>query len=250
MTSADFHVRLAETEADLRAAQRLRYEVFVQELGGAGALVDHTERLERDALDPYFDHLLLIDRTVDEVVGVYRLMRPEQAAEAGQYYTASEYDLTPLLTSGRRILELGRSCLRQAYRGGLGMHALWSALRTYVETHQIDVLFGVASFHGTQAEALAQPLSFLHHRHLVAEDLRVRALETSFQTMNLLSEPQIDRKAAMLQMPSLIKAYLRAGGKVGEGAFIDHAFNTTDVCLIMETKNLPDRQARIYGGAG
>ena len=116
-----FVVRLAQTPAELEAAQRLRYEVFVEELGGGGSLVDHVRRLEKDRFDPYFDHLVLTDTTRDRVAGVYRVMRSDQAAAAGGFYSASEYDLTRLLTSGRRILELGRSCLHPAYRGGMGM---------------------------------------------------------------------------------------------------------------------------------
>ena len=246
--AADLQARLSQSAEDLRAAQRLRYDVFVKELGGGGPMVDHHQRLEKDAFDPFFDHLLLEDRGTGDVVGVYRLMRPEQAKLAGQYYSASEYDLEPLLRSGRRILELGRSCLHPDYRGGTGMHVLWSGLAQYVAQHDIEVLFGVASFHGTNAAALAEPLSLLHHRHLAPAELRVRAREKSFQNMDLIKEAELDRKAAMMQIPSLIKAYLRLGGCVGEGAFIDHAFNTTDVCLIMDTARMSERQMRIYSG--
>ncbi|MFT6674204.1 MAG: putative hemolysin [Sulfitobacter sp.] len=242
-----FHVRLAETEQDLRAAQRLRYEVFVTELGGGGALVDHDAKLERDRFDPFFDHLLLFDTGTDQVVGVYRLMRQDMARQAGGFYSADEYDLGVLENSGRRILELGRSCLHPDYRGGMAMHHLWMGLADYVDTHAIEVLFGVASFHGTDITTLTQPLSLLHHRHLAAPDLRVKAREKSFQNMNLINEDNLLRKQAMMQMPSLIKAYLRLGGCVGEGAFVDHGFNTVDVCLIMDTAQLNARQARIYG---
>ena len=247
-SATEFKVKLAKTAADLRAAQRLRYDVFVTELGGGGALVDHEAGLEQDALDPFFDHLLLCDVRTDAVVGVYRLMRPERAAEAGRFYSEDEYDLAPLLASGRRILELGRSCLHPDVRGGMAMHFLWSALAQYVADHRIEILFGVASFHGTDINALAQPLSLLHHRHLAPPELRVRALDKFFQNMNLIDEADLDRRAAMVQIPSLIKAYLRLGGCVGEGAFVDHAFNTVDVCLIMDTTQMSARQARIYGG--
>lgn len=247
--AAQFHVRLAQNAADLQAAQRLRYQVFVEELGGAGALVDHKARLERDHYDDHCDHLLLEDRASGEVVGVYRLMRSAQAEAAAGFYSAGEYDLSVLLGSGRRLLELGRSCLLPQYRGGMAMHQLWSGLAQYVAQHRIEVLFGVASFHGTDVQALAQPLSLLHHRHLASEDLRVTALEKSFQSMDLIDEVDLDRKAATMRMPSLIKAYLRLGGCVGQGAFVDHAFNTVDVCLIMDTEKLSARQARIYGGA-
>ena len=126
------------------------------------------------------------------------------------------------------------------------MHHLWAALGRYVAEHEIEVLFGVASFHGTDTAALAEPLSLLHHRHLAPADLRVRAREIT--PMDLIPEAELDRRKAMLAVPSLIKAYLRLGGTVGEGAYIDRAFNTTDVCLILDTKQMSARQTRFYGG--
>ncbi|WGW02961.1 GNAT family N-acetyltransferase [Tropicibacter oceani] len=240
-----FSVRLAASEQEVHAAQRLRYQVFVQELGGDGPLVDHGAQLERDRFDPYFDHLLCMDRDRgDAVVGVYRLLRGDQARAAGQFYSEDEYDLTALRAGGRRLLELGRSCLHPDYRGGSAMFHLWQGLAGYVQQHRIDILFGVASFHGTDPAALAQPLSLLHHRHLAPPDLRVRS--RAFQTMDLIPEAQLDRRAAMVQVPALIKAYLRLGGFVGEGAFVDHGFNTTDICLVMDTARMNARQKGLY----
>ncbi|MEQ9258472.1 MAG: GNAT family N-acyltransferase [Roseovarius sp.] len=242
-----FTVRLARDEADLRAAQRLRYEVFVEELGGDGAMVDHEARLEIDRFDPFFDHMILVDEAAGgRVVGIYRLLRCDQATRAGQFYSEDEYDLTKLRQSGRRLMELGRSCLAPDYRGGVGMYHLWQGLAGYVEEHGIEILFGVASFHGTDPAKLAQPLSLLHHRHLAPEELRVRTQPGHYQPMNLMPEAEIDRRAAMLQVPALIKAYLRLGGFVGDGAFIDHAFNTTDICLVMDTQRLSETQKSIY----
>lgn len=246
-----FELRLAETPQDLQAAQRLRYAVFVEELGGDGPLVDHAARLEKDAFDPFYDHLVLIDtrrdaQARDHVVGVYRLLRDDQAAKLGRYYVEDEYDLSALKTCGRKLLELGRSCLHPDYRGGTAMYQLWKGLAAYVFEHEIEVLFGVASFHGTDIGALKQPLSYLHQAHLAPAELRVRAQPDHFQSMDLLPPDQIDRKAAMLATPALIKAYLRLGGFVGEGAYIDHAFNTTDVCLIMDTAKMNAKTRALY----
>ncbi len=241
-----FTVKLAETEAELRAAQRLRYDVFVRELGGAGDLVDHEAQLEQDRFDPHFDHMLAIDDGTSEVVGVYRLLRGDVAEKLGQFYSEDEYDLSPLRRSGRRLLELGRSCVHPDYRGGTAMYHLWSGLANYVELHRIEILFGVASFHGTDVQALAQPLSMLHANYLAPVELRVRAQPGQFAPMDLIATEQIDRVAAMKAVPALIKAYLRLGGFVGEGAFVDHAFNTTDVCLILDTARMNERQRRIY----
>lgn len=253
MAEPEFEVRLARDEADLRAAQRLRYRVFVEELGGGGPMVDHAAELERDAFDPHCDHMILIDHARaspkgEHVVAVYRLMGESGARAAGGFYTGGEYDLAPLFASGRRLMELGRSCLSPEYRGGAAMFHLWNGLAALVEARGIELLFGTASFHGTDVAALAQPLSLLHHRHLAPPELRVRA--RMFQRMDLVPEDALDRRAAMLQVPALIKAYLRLGGVVGEGAFVDHAFNTTDVCLIMDTARMNAQRARLYAGEG
>ena len=242
-----FATRLARDETDLLSAQRLRYAVFVRELGGDGAMVDHAAGLERDEFDPIVDHLILTDSRRPEgehVVGVYRLLPGERAEDFGRFYCDDEYDLTRLRRSGRRLLELGRSCVHPSLRGGTGMFLLWNALADYVLERDIDLLFGVASFHGTDPESLAQPLSWLHHNHLSPESLRARA--RVYQTMDLVPPEALDRRAAMAAMPPLIKAYLRLGGTVGDGAFIDHPFNTTDVLLLVDTKAMSERHRSFY----
>lgn len=249
--TSPFRSRLAESEPDLLAAQRLRYRVFVEELGGDGPLVDHAGRFERDEFDGVNDHLILVDTrrdpaALDHVVGVYRLLRSDQAARFGRFYCDSEYDLTALRATGRRLLELGRSCVEADLRGGTAMFLLWNALADYVLEHGIEVLFGVASFHGTDIEPLRMPLAWLHHRHLAPEAIRVRALPGHSQSMDLVPADKLDQRAAMLAMPALIKAYLRLGGFVGEGAFIDRAFNTTDVCLLMDTAAMSARHKGFY----
>ncbi|MEM7295122.1 MAG: GNAT family N-acyltransferase [Pseudomonadota bacterium] len=247
-----FELRIASSADERRAAQRLRYEVFVAELGGDGPMVDHSMRLEIDRYDPYFDHLLLLDRRrggsfADQVIGAYRVMRETGAEAAGQFYSADEFDLAPLLSSGLKLLELGRSCVHPDYRGGAAMFHLWQGLADYVLEHEIELMFGAASFHGTDLSKFAQPLSYLYHHHLAPESLRVRARPEHYQTMELVPRQVLDRKAALVATPALIKGYLRLGGTVADGAYIDHAFKTTDVCLILDTGRMNESQRRLYG---
>lgn len=248
-------LRLAQDEADLRAAERLRYAVFVEELGGDGPLVDHAGRFERDRFDPFFDHLVLVDETrdpgaLDHVIGVYRLMTGARAEACGQYYSEDEYDLSVLRRTGRPLLELGRSCVHRDFRSGLALHLLWQGLADYVRERGIEILFGVASLHGTDLDRLAAPLSYLHHAHLAPPELRVRAQPGVYQSMDLVPFERIDRVRAMRAVPPLIKSYLRLGGVVGDGAFVDHDFNTTDVCLIMDTGRMSDAARARYARAG
>ena len=111
--TSQLQVRLATSEADLLAAERLRYRVFVEELGGDGPLVDHANRFERDEFDAVNDHLILVDPSrdvarYDHVVGVYRLLRSDQAAKFGRFYCDSEYDLTTLRNCGGSLANAGR----------------------------------------------------------------------------------------------------------------------------------------------
>lgn len=243
-----FSWHLARDAADLQEAQRLRYEVFVRELGGAGAGVDHAQGLETDAFDAFADHILVRNSETGELVGATRLLRDGQAQEAGGFYSESEFDLGPLRASGRRLLEIGRSCVRADVRGGSAMLHLWNGIASYVQSHACDLLFGVASLKGTDTDALAGPLSLLHHRHRAEPELR--PVSRAYQAMDLIAEDALDRKAAMLALPALIKGYLRLGGRVGDGAFVDQAFNCIDVCMIMDTGMLNESRVRLYQGAG
>ena len=244
-----YDLGFAETTEDIAAAQRLRYAVFVEELGGDGPLTDHAARRECDRYDAHARHLILRDRTRDpgdRVVGVYRLMDLAAAQAAGGFSSAPEYDLTPLLHSGRTLLELGRTCVHRDYRGGVAMHHLWHGLARHVLQSGTNILFGVASFHGTDVDALTDPLHFLHSEHLAPPALRPHAHGDGAVPITTAPDHPIDRKAALLQVPSLIKAYLRLGGRVGQGAYIDRAFNTTDVCMVVDVAAMSPRQRALY----
>ncbi len=248
---SQYRVKLAETEAERLGAQRLRYRVFVEEMGAAASAEERAARREWDAFDPHFDHLILEDLgegpadPLDRVVGVYRLMRRE-AAEAGiGFYGAAEYDLGPVERTGRESLELGRSCVAAEHRGGPALHMLWSGLADYVLERDIEILFGAASFPGVDPAPYDEALSFLHHRHLAPPELRVRARGAHRLEMDRMPPDAIDPARALQAIPPLIKAYLRLGGMVGEGAYVDRDFNTIDVCVLMDTGRMK-AQARAF----
>ena len=247
-----FTVKLAEDSAEVAAAQRLRYRVFVEEMGARASGPDREDRRERDRFDPCCEHLLLLDSECTDpeierqVVGAYRLMRGDRVQAGIGFYGQTEYELSKLRAYPRPVLELGRSCVDAAYRGGPGMHLLWSGLAQYVADNDIEIMFGVASFHGTDPAPIAEALSYLHHNHLAPEDIRVRAIEERYLSMDILPPDRISRDRALDQIPMLIKAYLRLGGFVGDGAYIDHDFNTIDVCLLMDTTRMVDRYRTFY----
>jgi putative hemolysin len=247
-SAPQFVVRPGAGPVDARAAARLRYAVFVQEMGGNGPLVDHDRGEECDAFDPFCTHLLLEDVTRpqgDRVVGLYRLMTLDGASAGPGFYSATEFDLAPLIRSGRRLLELGRSCLHPDYRGGAAMFHLWQGLACLIADEGIDILFGVASLPGTDLSALTPSLALLHHRHRAPPDLRVTSRQVRDLYLDTVAVP--DPLAALRTTPALIKAYLRLGGLVGDGVFVDLAFGVTDVCMVLDTARLNARGAAIYG---
>ena len=126
------------------------------------------------------------------------------------------------------------------------MQLLWRGLTEYVIHYDIGVMFGCASLHGTDPDALSLPLAYLYHNHLAPPALRPRALEDRYVDMNRLPADGIDRKAALFALPPLIKGYLRVGGFVGDGAVVDHQFNTTDVCVIVKTELVTGKYYRHY----
>lgn len=242
----NLEARLARSEEDIQAAQALRYEVFYEE---CGAQPDATmARLKRDIspIDDFCDVLLVIDHTHNKVVGTYRFMLREAALEHGEHYTALEFDIRKLLAYPGQIMELSRSCVHKDYRTKPTMQLLWKGIGAYTQLNQVVLFFGCGSFFGTDVSKYVQALSYLHHFHLAPPDIRAHALPSHYQDMDLMPKDKVDHKEALRQLPPLIKAYLRVGGFVGKGAFIDHTFNSLDVCIIVKRATVGERYVQKY----
>ncbi len=242
-------IRLATSEAEIDAAQALRYRVFYDEMGAHPLPEMESVCRDFDRYDAACDHLIVVDRSRlknDQVVGTYRFMRREHARAVGTFYTAAEYDISPLLTVPGALMELGRSCVDANYRDRATMQLLWRGIAEYSNIHDIKVMFGCASLPGTNPDQLATQLSYLYHYHLAPEALRTQALPERFTNMCLLPKDAIDPRRALASLPPLLKGYLRVGGFVGNGAVVDHQFNTTDVCVIVKTDLIAGRYTRHY----
>ncbi len=251
-------VRLAADRREIRKAQSLRYKVFYEE---GGAIPDaRTAFLRRDAdrFDKFCDHLIVIDhaavtrkgRVRPKIVGVYRLLRDDMAARAGGFYSAGEYDIAPLLERhrGKRILELGRSCVLADWRCKRALELLWRGLLAYVRAHRVDVMIGCASFPGVEPAAHAEALSYLAHFAGASDLWRVRARRELYVPMAMLPREAMDEKKARAALAPLVKGYLRLGARFGDGAVIDGKFNTTDVFVVMPVAGIGARYLEFFGG--
>lgn len=243
-------VRIAVGAAEIDAVQALRYRVFYTEMGAVPAEETARTERDRDRFDAVADHLLVVDHAIgpgpEGVVGTYRLIRQPAAALMGGFYSADEYDIAPLTAFPGRVLELGRSCVDAAYRNRAAMQLLWRGIAAYVFLHRIDLMFGCASLPGTDPDALAHELTYLYHNHLAPPALRPRALPARYVEMRRCDPATLDARRAAAALPPLIKGYLRLGGFVGDGAVIDHQFNTTDVAVVVKTDLVTDKYYRHY----
>ncbi|HEX8165918.1 MAG TPA: GNAT family N-acyltransferase [Beijerinckiaceae bacterium] len=251
-------VRLATTPKDIRQAQRLRFKVFYEEMSAVPNGASLFSRRDLDEYDAICDHLLVLDhaakpaafrKSKPQVVGTYRLLRQEVADRHFGFYSAGEYDVGPLLdrNPALRFLELGRSCVLAPYRNKRTVELLWHGVWTYVLHHRTDVMIGCASLEGTNPEKLARPLSFLHHYARAPERWRVRALDGRYVPMDLLSREAVDPKAALRELPPLVKGYLRLGAAFGDGAVIDRQFGTTDVLVVLPVSAIRQRYIDHFG---
>ncbi|MBI1211367.1 MAG: GNAT family N-acetyltransferase [Alphaproteobacteria bacterium] len=234
--SGALEVRLATTEREVEEAQRLRYEVFYREMSANPTPEMRETGRDFDEYDPICDHLLVVDHDDgDKIVATYRLLQSDGAARSKGFYTAGEYDISAMLRAreGQKLLELGRSCVLKPYRNGPTMQLLWRGLLVYLIRNDIALMFGCASLPGTDPAALALQLSYLYHFHLTPEPERVRALPERFVSMNLIGKDQIVEAEALHALPPLVKGYLRTGASIGDGAVIDHQFDTTDVFIYL-----------------
>ena len=180
------------------------------------------------------------------MVGTYRLVRQSAAARLGRFYSAGEYDISKLENFTGELLELGRSCTALAYRNRAVMQLLWRGIAAYVFHYGIDLMFGCASLPGTDPDALAPELTYLYMNHLAPEAIRPRALECRYVSMQRCDAGTLAPRQIQMGLPPLIKGYLRLGGFVGDGAVIDHQFNTTDIAVIVQTDLVTEKYYRHY----
>lgn len=225
-------VRWARHLDEVRAAQRLRYRVFADEMGArlSSPLPGH----DIDLFDDYCEHLLVCKAQDGEVIGTYRVLTPAQARRVGGTYSDTEFDLTRLRQVRERLVELGRSCVHPEHRQGGVILALWSALGSFMQRNRLDVMIGCASIPMHQDGRLAASLwRQVRERHLAPIDWRVRPR---------LPLP-VDRLDDSLQVeaPPLIKGYLRLGAQVLGPPAWDPDFNTADLPMLMRLAELPPR---------
>jgi putative hemolysin len=236
-------VSWARHQDEVRQVQRLRHQIFAQEMGAR--LSTTVPGHDVDLFDNYCEHLLVRDEATREVVGTYRLLTPAQAKRVGSTYSDLEFDLTRLRSLRDRMVELGRSCVHPDYRHGGVIMALWGALAEFMVRNKLDTMIGCASIpmlhngvvSGDVAASIWQQLKVTH----------LAPIEYHVRPRLPLPVEQLDGSLAV-EPPALIKGYLRLGAKILGAPAWDPDFNTADLPMLMRINDLPSRYRKHFLG--
>jgi len=249
-------VRFAASEQEIVAAQKLRYQVFYEEMKARPSLEMARQKRDFDGFDLICDQLLAFDTTKsgdEAVIATYRLLREEKIHNIHDFYSAQEFDLSNMNNAcfrekmaGRQMLELGRSCVRAEYRSNNIIQLMWRAITKYIIRYNIGCMFGCASLAGVIQGDLELPLSYLYHKYKTPDAFNIPARPERYQKMNYFSWDDIDTRKAKRQLAPLVRGYARLGCYIGDGAVIDDQFNTTDVLILLLTDRLRKRAAHFF----
>jgi L-ornithine Nalpha-acyltransferase len=243
---ADFEVKIATEPAEIRQAQRLRFEVFNLELN-KGLKSSFERGLDVDEFDPYCDHLIVRDLKSRDVVGTYRLMRGAQARRHIGFYSEKEFDLTQIKKLDGELMELGRSCARKDFRDRALIPLMWDAIADQVRTHHVRYLFGCGSLYSMDRAEVSAMFSLLKKKYYATDTYRVRPLaQCAFD--GLADDVAItDEQALFQKLPSLIKGYLRIGALVCGPPALDVEFGTADFFLLLDFGTLKEEYLKRLG---
>ncbi|MEM7290073.1 MAG: GNAT family N-acyltransferase [Pseudomonadota bacterium] len=247
-----WETRLAKNSNEVRAAQKLRFDVFRNEFPASTGTINNDAEIDCDAHDDRCDHLLLLDSMWPEnngIIGTQRFMTGNSSNNANAFYSSSEFNLVPLLVRQheKTFMELGRSCIHPEYRNKRTMELLWHGTWDYALKNQVDVMFGCASFPTIDAQSIHAELEFLHNTNPANGEWDVSAHKGD--TIELSSvRSEIDSQRSLLRnLPPLIKGYLRLGARFSKHAVIDFEFGTTDIMVILPVKDINPKYVSYYG---
>lgn len=239
MSAGRYDVRLAQSDDEVRSAQKLRYEVLFRESGGKiTPEMLNTER-EEDEWDEIAYHVVVVDTKVDNrVVGTVRLVSSAALLEDQEFYTEHAFNLDGLRNSYGKILELSRACVSPEGRGGAILMLIWKFTMQFIEHNGYEVLFGCASFKGTDYHKHTEILSYLYDKHLASPALMPvpKPEVCSVNIADFRQQPGKGKERG--KVPTMLRGYLKIGARISEHAIIDPVFNTTFVAIYVDANEM------------
>lgn len=239
-----YFVRFAQTSDELQQAQALRYRALYQEKNAP--LSDEMRRTQRedDEWDPIAQHVIVLDTRAqgEPVVGTLRLVSTDALSTGQCLYTELAYDIEPLRSNYRKILELSRFCIDSEARGGAILMLIWKFTMQYIIAERFELMLGCASFPGIDIDQHRAILGYLYRNNLAPPELRSSAIsEQAIDIASFLSEEddnEDDWNSAKQAVPTLLRGYLKIGAKITDKAIIDPEFNTVFVGIYVDARDM------------
>ncbi len=234
--------RLAETEEDVLACQRLRYLTFIEARG----LPSQPGQIDSDEFDPHCRHMMVEDSRTGNLVCCFRIMPLNNGSEISRCYSAKYYNLDALADYPGKMVEMGRFCVHPDCQDPTIIRVAWSAMTKFVDDEGVELLFGCSSFYGVEAEAYMDAFALLKAKHLAPKRWlpRVKAPKV-FRFARKIKVRRPNMKLALGRMPPLLRTYLSMGGWVSDHAVIDNELNTLHVFTGVEIARVPRARARL-----
>ncbi len=243
----DFEIKIAKTQEEKREAFRLRYKIFKQELGNNND-INFDEKIETDIYDEFCDHLIVVNKTRNLVVGTYRLLLGSKVDPKIGFYSEKIFDIYKIKSLGKQILELGRSCVHRDYREGVVINLLWKGIAKYIKENHVDYLFGSVRLRTSNPSEISKIFSLIKERYYAPEEMRVYPLkECVFE--NLDEDLKIsDSKKIFLKLPPLVKGYLRLGLKICGPPAWNRQLESVVLFVLLNMKNASNSYKKHFLG--
>lgn len=236
----NFLVKVAETRDEVEAALRLRFEVFNIEMK-EGLDSSWETGMDQDHYDDHADHLIVIDKNSNRVVGTYRLLIKSRAIGNGGFYSEGEFDLRNLKKLPDEVLEMGRSCVHKDYRSNGVINLLWAGIAKYLKLSNAKYMFGCGSLHTHDVTEVSQIYSYLKSKYYADEKFRVYPVEKCLVPGLRDDMPVDDSREITRKIPPLIKGYFRTGALICGEPALDAEFGTTDLLILLPTDQITKR---------
>lgn len=232
-------LKLASTEKEYKDLYRLRYFDLLKSYNENY----HNDNLEdKDEYDKYCDHLIIKDKSSDEVVGTYRLIKSEHLSELKTFLSETEFNLDKI--KDFNLLEVGRAVVKEEYRNGIVISLLWKGVIRYAVYNNIDYMIGTASFHGINPNEYADAFSYLGDKFLSPIDIRCEVNDNS--SFPLKMKENYNEEEAKKQLPPLVKGYINLGASIGNGVYADIDFNSLDVLIVLKIKDINQKYLKRF----
>lgn len=225
-----YQIRLANSLAERESACRLRFKVFNIELG-EGLMSSFSTGLDQDQFDLFCDHLIVEDRSRNEVVGTYRMQSGTVAAQNLGYYSAQEFNFGPYESIRDQVLEVGRASIDRDHRSSEVLTLLWRGIAQYSKFYGLRYLIGCSSLN-TEDPQTGWTMYDQLSAFLVSPELR------TMPEKNYTLPPATSGAEDAVKIPKLLKTYIGVGARICGAPAWDREFHTIDFLTLLDLAQL------------